>query len=317
MIFQKRSKEIVSSPFKSTSLPFITLNSFPNEILLLILQNLDIITLLSVCNVSKRFHQVSVVALESRFAEPNLRLHLGFEQEQKWRFNVDFKFSHVNTQTGNLVFRPIKQQTSLRLFHSPLLRNPSISKISLSCRQISSSKSLKPKSSSNSLRNLPSTNAHHNNHHVLKLDTNFLQKSCKFAIKSCGEQEQQRDVYRIGHGSKHLQVSYSFKYTVETAPPTIRKLRGGERWITPISFECPASFFYPHEPTAHKVIMSLLSYRKTATAVTSSNNLRRKQNRNTEKSIFTFMSKNKKKDQAKMNDDMYPRDLKWAREFVL
>ncbi|CAG8449306.1 3483_t:CDS:1 [Ambispora gerdemannii] len=276
-----------------TSFPTTTLNSFPNEILLLIFQDLDLISLLSVCNVSKRFHQMATVALEMRFAEPNLRLNLGFDQEHKWRFNVDFKFSHVNTQTGNLVFKPAKQQTSLRLFHSPLLRNPTINKISLSCRQVSSSNTLKSKSksSSTSLQSniLPS------------IPTNFLQRSCKFSVKSCGQQERQRKVYRIGHGLTHLQVSYSFTYTVETAPPSIQKLRGGERWVNPIAFECPTSFFYPHEPTAHKIIMSLLGYRKTTTNITTTavtscaSGTKQKPEKNGERSIFTFRLKNKKK----------------------
>jgi hypothetical protein len=37
---------------------------------------------------------------------------------------------------------------------------------------------------------------------------------------------------------------------------------GGERWLTPLSFECTPSFFYPHESTTRKIFMNMLHLRK-------------------------------------------------------
>ena len=98
-----------------------------------------------------------------------------------------------------------------------------------------------------------------------KPEQNSLQKSLTLNIKPCKDiLKEVRYVYRIGHGTTHLRTPYIFRYSVaDTPPPSMQKTRGGgERWLTPISFECASSFFYPREPIAHQIIMTMVHLRK-------------------------------------------------------
>ncbi|CAG8619765.1 17744_t:CDS:2 [Rhizophagus irregularis] len=218
MVKSKRSKFPISGSISS-------LDEFPVELLLLIFKELDIPTLLKVCNVCKRFQQISSKMLFNKFKEPNVGILLTFEQEYKWKSYIHFEISKYNEQTGKFIFKPRSKQP-MRFINSPMVRNPILSKISIS--------------------------------------VNLLQKPLSLNIKSHEETiNKVQHVYRIGHGTSHLRIPYRFIYSItDTPPPSVNKTRGGERWLTPISFECSPSFFYPSEPIAHKIIMTIIHLRK-------------------------------------------------------
>ncbi|RIA98417.1 hypothetical protein C1645_870672 [Glomus cerebriforme] len=257
-----------------------SLQEFPTELLLLTFNEFDIPTLLNICNVCKRFQQIGSKVLSKKFKEPKIGLLLTFEQEHKWRFNIPFEFSKFNEQNGKFIFKPQTKQV-MRFIHSSMIRSPVLSKISImGLNHNESSSSINeihlPSNTITTTTNINNNNIINNNNHQSsttssnssikpkKLEENFLQKSLTLDIKSHKETlNKVQHVYRIGHGTTHLRIPYRFNYSiVDTPPPSTQKTRGGERWLTPISFECSPSFFYPHEPTAHKIIMTIIHLRK-------------------------------------------------------
>ncbi|KAG9304973.1 hypothetical protein G9A89_003142 [Geosiphon pyriformis] len=277
MIFKKSSfYKHHNHSFHHKQLSPYSLTTLPNEVLLLIFHNLDFATLLSLCNVSIRLNYLSNIIIAENFKDPNFRLLLGFDQENKWKFNVDFTFSHVVTfkdvdekkdgidikkRIGNLVFKPTNEKTSLRVFNSTLLRNPCINRVSLveckkNSRLITGSRNKLRQLSNNQILYNTEKNSDSKSYYRQSF-LNFFQKSYNLPVKTSGTFIKERNVYRVGHSSKHLPVQFRFIYKVKESSPSTPKLRSGERWITPVSFECPSSFFYPHEPTAHKILWNL------------------------------------------------------------
>lgn len=272
MVKSKRSKFPISVSVSS-------LDEFPVELLLLIFKELDIPTLLKVCNVCKRFQQISSKMLFNKFKEPNVGILLTFEQEYKWKYYVQFEISKYNEQSGKFIFKPRSKQP-IRFINSPVIRNPILSKISISglkpnaCNKnlspftttttttaTSPTPTPSPTTTTTPTTIVPSSTSPNNSS---KIEVNLLQKPLSLNIKSHKETiNKVQHVYRIGHGTSHLRIPYRFIYSItDTPPPSMNKTRGGERWLTPISFECSPSFFYPSEPIAHKIIMTIIHLRK-------------------------------------------------------
>jgi hypothetical protein len=231
-------------------MPFIpssSLQIFPDEILLMIFLETDISTLLLLSNVCKKFKRLANVCLVDKFKEQNVSLNLTFGQEHKLRSNVTMEFHHVNENNGNFVFQPKEENFQLKYYNSPLLKSPKIYKVSLN----------------NTTQNL-------------------LQKSIGFSVKSHeGNCQKIQYVYRIGH----LKVPFKFIYSIIDIPPiNDTKSRGGERWVTPLSFECPSSFFYPNDVAVQRIFKSMINYKPTIkkqqptkNTVVSNTNIKQKQ----------------------------------------
>ncbi|CAG8560408.1 5208_t:CDS:1 [Paraglomus brasilianum] len=231
-------KLISSRINKNSSISSITsLISLPNEILLLIFESLDIISLLALSDTCRRFNALSYTRLLSLFASPDLTLKFSLNQEYKWQPQVDLSFSHFDADTQNLVFKP-KSQTALTFYNSAVLRKPNLCNISL-------------------------IQGINENGEPRSLKENLLQKSYSLSIKPIGTFQQIHKVYRRGKGTKHMPLSYTFSYTV--SPPTeesLSKTGNRERLITLIEFSCPVGFFYPQATTAQKIIGNLFGRRR-------------------------------------------------------
>lgn len=99
----------------------------PNEVIICILQNLSIPDLLITSQLqSARFHTLAKKVLVQKLSlVKNCHLRLCFDQENHWRFTVDFKLTKAtNTR---LAFTPVKQ-VSVRMYNSKLLRRPILHK---------------------------------------------------------------------------------------------------------------------------------------------------------------------------------------------
>ncbi|KAL9540785.1 hypothetical protein PS6_010596 [Mucor atramentarius] len=107
-----------------------TLSHFPNEVIIAILQNLsipDILTMSLILN-SRLRTLTRKVLVEKLLDSSKCHLRLCFDQENHWRFTVDFKLTKA-TET-RLAFTPVKQ-VSVRMYTSKLLRKPILYKASL------------------------------------------------------------------------------------------------------------------------------------------------------------------------------------------
>lgn len=217
-------------PFTPSS-SFSSLQIFPDEILLMIFLEADIPTLLSLSNVCKKFRRLSNVYLADKFKEETVGLNLIFGQEHKLRSKIKMEFHHVDKTNGNFVFQPKEEDIKLKYYHSPVLKNPKIYKVTLN--------------------NTTQT--------MTQRDANLLQKSVGFSVKSReGSHQKIQYVYRIGY----LKVPFKFIYSIIDIPPANdTKSRGGERWVTPLSFECPPSFFYPNDAAVHRIFKSMINYK--------------------------------------------------------
>ncbi|CAG8558540.1 10433_t:CDS:1 [Acaulospora colombiana] len=223
----------------------------PNEILYIIFEEFDVPSLISLSNVCNLFKEIARIYLAIAFKNENLSLLLGFEQEHKWYFNVDFVFDGICKKNGNFVFKP-RQETPLKFFNSSVLNNPTLWRVLLN--------------TSKEHHHLDETNNSSPMAGPSGTNTNMLQKSCKLSVKTPNSICQKtKVVYRVGNGSSHLKVPYKFSYSVTESA---QKTRAGERWIVPQSFECPSSFFYPNEAIAHRIVMSIIKYKSTKKSTT-------------------------------------------------
>lgn len=206
---------------------------FPNEILLMIFEVIDDIpTLINLSSVCKRFKNVANNCLKHAFKSKNVGLRLFFEQERRLFFTVNFFFDSVDEKTGNFIFRP-KQAKPFKFHNSSVTSNPTLWQI------------------------IPSLDG--DNKSSYPFNHNLLQKSCKLSIKTPNRTYQKiKEVYR----RSHLKVPYSFSYFIESSLKYEKKC-GNERWIAPISFECPTSFFYPKETNLQRIMNSIINKSST------------------------------------------------------
>nr|CAG8625699.1 15500_t:CDS:2 [Entrophospora candida] len=198
------------------------------------------------------FKILAEIALEKKFEERKIGLTLHFEQEQRWRFSVNFIFDCINQQNGDFVFKPTtngqdnneNELQNNKFFHSTILRKPTLWKVTYNDNVNNDNDKEDEKS---------------------QAYVNLLQKSCQLSIKSRNQTFQKiQNVYRIGNGSNHLKVPYKFTYsTKDNDSNEVNRLRsrGGDRIMNPLSFECSPSFFYPQESTAHRLLMSITKHK--------------------------------------------------------
>nr|CAG8644876.1 6175_t:CDS:2 [Entrophospora candida] len=203
-------------------------------------------------NTKTEFKILAEIALEKKFEERKIGLTLHFEQEQRWRFNVNFIFDCINQQNGDFVFKPTtngqdnneNELQNNKFFHSTILRKPTLWKVTYNDNVNNDNDKEDEKS---------------------QAYVNLLQKSCQLSIKSRNQTFQKiQNVYRIGNGSNHLKVPYKFTYsTKDNDSNEVNRLRsrGGDRIMNPLSFECSPSFFYPQESTAHRLLMSITKHK--------------------------------------------------------
>lgn len=186
----------------------IAFTNLPNEVIYSILQYLTIPDLLMVLKLlNKRLSQsAQQILLHKLNTEPSsCSLRLRFDQENQWRFIVDFKFSKATTShngTPRLLFIPIKP-VSVRMYSSKFLRRPMLHKASLVGPSFS--------------------------HQEERLSSNMIKSPIGFDIK------------RVGHGVQ-VQQEVLFKYKVSKAPENVIKTRSGERWVEPFELECSFEF---------------------------------------------------------------------------
>ncbi|CAG8675788.1 17859_t:CDS:1 [Acaulospora morrowiae] len=217
----------------------ISLLTFPNEILRMIFEEFDFQSLISLSNVCNLFQEIAKIYLAKTFKKNNISLLLGFEQEHKRHFNVDFEFYGINKKNGNFIFKP-KTETLLKFSNSPISYNPSLWRIILNVDG-----EYQPDIRSSSLKAGP-------------FRGKLLQEPCRLSVKNSNSMCQKtKEVYRVGNGSCHLRVPYWFSYSVTEST---QRMRTSERWITPQSFECSSSFFYPNESAAHRVMRSIFRH---------------------------------------------------------
>ncbi|KAK9701006.1 hypothetical protein K7432_011936 [Basidiobolus ranarum] len=127
---------------------------------------------------------------------------LTFEQEGKWRFTVDFGFSSYDEATSRVVYK-VKTLKTRRCFYGILLENPKVTSIQLA-----------PYSSMN------------------------ITPNRSFPVKKEG--------IFLGLPSSHTaNERWALSYRVSKTPPSLPEDLepiGGERWITPLTFECSLEF---------------------------------------------------------------------------
>jgi len=145
----------------------------------------------------------------------------------------------MDDATGNLCFMPVKK-VGLRLFRSAMLRNPQLWQVALVNRSAACDD---PTSSA-------AIDIKHDLDGPAMPHTNFLHRTHSLDIRHLGER---RVVVGRKPGSLNTAAPYAFTYSIATTPQGIRKSRSGERWVTPLAFECPAWFFYPRPSAAQKI----------------------------------------------------------------
>lgn len=229
------SKHAVQAATISTRQRVFCLPAFPNEILLTILDTLDISTLLSLCNTNKRFQTLAYIILAKRLlGDSSFRVRLFFDQENRWRFNVDLKLTSADPKTGQFIFTPVNPAT-VQVFYSPMLCSPTLRKITI----VGDGVGVDPKGNDNILVS------------VTDAKENFLPKPKGLNVKAFGAQ---RNRYILRRSSSVCAtIPYYLSYNVSPIPITIKQTRSGERRLTSLAFECPLVFFYSQSSITSKV----------------------------------------------------------------
>ncbi|ORY04082.1 hypothetical protein K493DRAFT_311508 [Basidiobolus meristosporus CBS 931.73] len=88
----------------------------PVDVQIVILQNLDRPTLLSLFKVSPSLWEVAHHVLKRRLVVAPLRVSLIFHQANSWRFSAEFECKSCDPKTAELQFYP-SQRVSVRYFH--------------------------------------------------------------------------------------------------------------------------------------------------------------------------------------------------------
>ncbi|CAG8683066.1 6616_t:CDS:1 [Dentiscutata erythropus] len=212
-----------------------SLLTFPNELLLLLFESLDISTILSLSDVCNRFLSIGQVCLAKKLKDLNLGLSLIFDQEYRQIYNVEFAFEQFELESGRFIFIPKKSEV-LRFTHSRMIMSPKLRKVIFTGIDDGANSDYK----------------------------NFIQRSCTLSVESNNSILQKiSTVYRIGRGLTHLKTQFKFTYSISDIPPlSTDKIRRGERWLTPVRFECLSCFFYPHEPIARKIIRDIIHFKR-------------------------------------------------------
>lgn len=197
------------------------LMKLPNEVIICILQHLSIPDLISTSLLlNRRIHTLAKeILLEKMLKDSNnCHLRLFIDQENHWKYTVDFKLTKVSNT--RLAFTPVNQDTSIRLYTSKLLRRPVLYKACL----------VGP--------DFVSEGGH--------LICNLLKSPISFNVKE------------IGLHKHHYQQQHTFlAYQTSKTPENEVKARPGERWVELLGFECFFSFLCQPKKMIHKVFDTL------------------------------------------------------------
>ncbi|GAB5586351.1 hypothetical protein Unana1_01251 [Umbelopsis nana] len=221
MLFRRRQS---SEPSQSQSI-----ETLPNEILLRILTYLPTPELLHTVKLNRRFHQLSANTLVLRLAaRPDaLRLRAYFEQESRWKFSIDMQLIAID-QSGKFKFAPVEPM-AMRLFESKMLRSPTMHKLSIVGTDFDGLS--------------------------LNMPENLLPKGKSIPLKEIGQHRLTSTYSRLVPNITTTQTALI--YTVSKTPEHLLKARAGERWVTPILFECPLTFLCQSRPAITKVMDKL------------------------------------------------------------
>ncbi|KAI8645096.1 hypothetical protein BD408DRAFT_441184 [Parasitella parasitica] len=199
-----------------------TLSQFPNEVIITILQYLsipDLLTMSLILNYKLRILTRKVLA-EKLLDTSNCLLRLCFDQENRWRFTVDFKLT--KTTDSRLAFTPVKP-VSVRMYTSRLLRKPTLYKACLVGPDFAEANDA-------------------------LLVHNLLKSSLSLDIKDIG-------IHKHHHNSRQQRVFIAYKIT--KTPQDETKQRPGERWVEPLGFECHFEFLARPKKIIHRVFDTL------------------------------------------------------------
>lgn len=206
-----------------------SLESLPNELLLRVLSHLNTPDLLHSAKLNVRFHQLSAKTLVSRITTrpDSLRLRAFFEQESKWKFTVDLQLVAID-HYGRFQFAPVDSMV-MRLFESKFLRSPSLHRMSIVGKDFDGL--------------------------TLDMPENLLPKSKSLPLKEYGQHRLVSTYSRLV--SEMASTQTALVYTVSKTPNAVEKVRSGERWVTPVRFECPLLFLCQARPAMTKVMDKL------------------------------------------------------------
>lgn len=199
-----------------------TLSQFPNEVIVAILQKLtipDILNMSLILNYRLR-SLTRKVLVEKLLDSSKCHLRLCFDQENRWRFTVDFKLTKA-TET-RLAFTPVKQ-VSMRMYTSKLLRKPVLYKACLVGPDF-----------------VEANNA--------SLLHNLIRSSLSLDVKDVGLHQQ--------HYSPKQQRVF-LAYDITKTPQDVIKERPGERWVEPLGFECSFDFLAQPKKMMQRVFDTL------------------------------------------------------------
>ncbi|CEP12974.1 hypothetical protein [Parasitella parasitica] len=200
----------------------ITLCKFPNEIIIAILQHLsipDLLIMFLILNCKLRTLTRKVL-VEKLLDTDKCHLRLCFDQENRWRFTLDFKLA--KTTDSRLAFTPF-EPVSVRMYTSRLLRKPNLYKACLVGPDFAEANDA-------------------------LLVNNLIKSSLSLDIKDvCIHQHQ--------YNSKQHRVF--FAYQTHKTPQDVIKQRPGERWVEPLGFECSFDFLAQPKKMIHRVFNTL------------------------------------------------------------
>jgi hypothetical protein len=201
------------------------LSDLPNEVIIVILQNLTIPDILNIARLlNYRLRTLAnTILVEKLLNADNCHLRLCFDQENHWRFTTDFKLTKA-TET-RLAFTPV-EPTSVPMYTSKLLRRPLLYKACL----------VGP-----DFVDLSDSLVH-----------NLIKSPLALNIKEIGLHQQH-------YALKQRKSSLFFAYRVSKTPENIVKARPGERWIEPLGFECAYDFLGQPKRMIQRVFDSLHS----------------------------------------------------------
>lgn len=184
------------------------LSDLPNEVIIVILQNLTIPNILNIARLLNfRLRTLAnEVLVEKLLNMDNCHLRLSFDQENHWRFTTDFKLTKA-TKT-RLAFTPV-ETASVPMYTSKLLRRPLLYRACL----------VGP-----DFVDLSDSLVH-----------NLIKSPLTLDIKELGLHQQH-------YALKQQKSTLLFAYRVSKTPENIVKARPGERWVEPLGFECAYDF---------------------------------------------------------------------------
>ncbi|KAI9472011.1 MAG: hypothetical protein EXX96DRAFT_582584 [Benjaminiella poitrasii] len=216
------------NPKSSSSISPCLLLNLPNELILSIFRflclhdTLKLIALLQTRN-SRLIGLLRNALVEQLLTTPNARLKLCFDQENRWKCTMDFKFTHLSRHRSTLIFRPIETNLSVPMYTSRLLCRPVLHRVHLVC---------------------PCCGTQQDNF----LAENLVRSPFPLDVKEVG-------LHNSSLGHKDVSMNYHVSKTPRHRVP----IRPGERWVQLAGFECSFEFLAQPKGLLQRVFDSLHS----------------------------------------------------------